>query len=45
MASAGPFSDVLREPAHAQVRYFVAGGVAEVMHGIERVTFHLGLVI
>lgn len=45
MASPGPFSDVLRELAQAQVRYVVVGGVAAVMHGVERVTYDLDLVI
>ena len=40
-----PFSDLLRELAATQARFVVVGGVAAVMHGVERITFDLDLVV
>jgi hypothetical protein len=40
-----PISDALVALSAAGVRYVVVGGVAAVMHGVERVTYDLDLVI
>jgi hypothetical protein len=41
----GAYSDILRTLAATGQRFVVVGGVAAVMHGVERVTYDLDLVI
>lgn len=41
----GAYSDILRNLAATGQRFVVVGGVAAVMHGVERVTYDLDLVI